>query len=245
MIRRWLFKRRSVESFQLYLSSLSVPPTPHPPHHPQWKQGLIWPRPPACWDSCSDDLGSPQVPWFIFWVNTTNSGLDLKAVPYPAHICKFLMITQFDVYIINTGVYPTHCLPPSPPPPAFFFFYWKKTRILHSLNNKTQAFSHFVYQLVHGAHFAPCLLSWDLSLRNYFEIIRNFLQCSLDNYYCSFLVTSEEQLNQCYSWQPCMWVLLPRNWQFVNTADISEGNRNATVTFSYFFSSFFFFFFSF
>lgn len=51
--------------------SLSLSPSPLPP--PQRKRGLIWPRPSVYWDSCSDDLGPQQVPWFIW----TSGGAEL------------------------------------------------------------------------------------------------------------------------------------------------------------------------
>lgn len=79
------FESKSVESFQMSLRS----------PFPQWKQGPIWPRPPACWDSCSDDRSSPQVPWFIFWVNTTNLSFNLDAVMIHGQICKLELLLNW------------------------------------------------------------------------------------------------------------------------------------------------------
>lgn len=67
---------------------------------PQWKQGPIWPPAPlqgpsACWDSCSDDLGSLQVPWFIFWVNTANVSLTKEL-----WFRKALVNLEFDYLLI-------------------------------------------------------------------------------------------------------------------------------------------------
>lgn len=84
-------KKHSMESFQM---SLSLSPL----FLPQWKQGPIWPWPLTCWDSCAVDLSSPQVPWFIFWVNTTNLSFNLDAVMIHGQICKLklfnLMCTE-------------------------------------------------------------------------------------------------------------------------------------------------------
>lgn len=81
-----------MEDFQIRL-----PPLPSSPNlPPQWKQGLIWPQtqPPACWDSCSDDLGSPQVPWIIYLVNITILSFSLNTVVIPGQIIQFKL--QFD-----------------------------------------------------------------------------------------------------------------------------------------------------
>lgn len=64
------------------------PSTPMPPIVKTGPDIWLWPQRPACWDSCSDDVGPLQVPWLIFWVNTTNLGFGLNAAVIHQHICR-------------------------------------------------------------------------------------------------------------------------------------------------------------
>lgn len=67
------------------------------------------------------------------------------------------------------------------------------------------------FLLSHKTYFASCLLSWDLSLTNYFEIIRNFLLFLVDNYWlfsCDETRTAESVLQHVSDSHACEFYYL-------------------------------------